>query len=153
MTLKSNISKVSLVFSLFFVVSCLKTVQPVGYTFDDKMVEKIISGESRKAVVEQFLGSPSATSTFGSEIWYYISRQYQKKAFFKPKLISQKIIAIEFNDEVVSSIKQYTEEDAKNIAFVKDATPAEGHDVTLAGQLLGNIGRFNSKGRKVPGEP
>ena len=71
----------------------------------------------------------------------------------KPKLINQKIVAIEFNGPVVESIKTYTKEDAHNIALIKDATPAEGHDIGVANQLLGNIGRFNSKGHRAAGEP
>lgn len=153
MTLKPIFSSILLVFLLFLVASCIKTVQPTGYTFDEKRLEKIVPGESRQTVVQQFLGSPSSRSAFGKEVWFYISRQYENKAFLTPKLISQKVVAIEFDGDVVSSIKTYTKDDVQNIKLVKDATPAEGHDIGVASQLLGNIGRFNSKGHRTPGEP
>ena len=153
MTLKSFISAAFLVFFSLMTASCFKTVQPVGYTFDETLLDKIIPGESRRSVVEQFLGSPSSKSDFGTETWYYISRNYSVQAFLKPKLVKQRIVAIEFDHEVVSAIHKYNTEDAKNIRFATEVTPAEGHDVGIAGQLLGNVGRFNSKGRKGPGEP
>lgn len=153
MTSKLRISSIFLVFLLLFTTSCIKTVQPIGYTFDEKMLEKIIPNESSQAVVQQFLGSPSSKSVFGKETWFYIAQQYENRAFLKPILVSQKVVAIEFDNQVVSAIKTYTANDVKDVELVKDATPAEGHDIGIAGQLLGNIGRFNSKGRKAPGEP
>jgi len=143
---------------LFMVVACIlsgcfKTIASAGYTFDDTAIQKIIPGESRQSVVEQFLGSPSTKSDFGTETWYYMARRYSYQAFFKPVLVEQRVVAIEFQNGVVSAIRKYATSDAKDITFVRKKTPAEGHDVGIAGQLLGNVGRFNSKGHKVPGQP
>lgn len=153
MTLKSFVSAIFLVMFSFALTACFKTITTIGYTFDDTVLEKIIPGESRQALVQQFLGSPSTKSDFGAETWYYMARSYSSQAFFKPKLVEQRVVAIEFQNGVVTSIHKYSTNDAKDIAFIKQVTPAEGHDVGIAGQLLGNVGRFNSKGHKVPGEP
>lgn len=131
---------------LFFSLGgCIKTLKQVGYTIKSEDVTKIKPNKTRKAFVKKLLGSPSATSKYGDETWYYISTTYEYKAFLDPKIKEQDIVAVAFNgDHTVSSVKKYNKDDAINVEISQDATPTEGHDDSIIGQLLGNVGRFNS---------
>lgn len=130
---------------------CIRDVQAVGYTLDDKALKEIIPGESTKEQVQAVLGSPSSISEFGQLTWYYISSEYERKAFLKPKLVSQSIVAVTFDEETVADVKRYSKDDAKAISMVKDTTPTEGHDMGIINQLLGNVGRFNTDSNRTPG--
>lgn len=130
---------------IFCVSGCIKNVTNVGYTFKRESLNSIESGVSSQMQVFQLLGSPSARSSFGSDIWYYISTEYEHVAFFDPEIKKQTVFAIRFDEGgTVSDVAEYTEEDAKNVAFSKDSTPTEGHDLGVVEQLLGNVGRFNN---------
>lgn len=125
--------------------ACVKNTDLVGYTFKSEKVGQIKAGISTETTVRAILGSPSVTSTYGENSWYYISTEYESVAFFKPKIKSQKIVAISFDgNQKVSDVKEYSAKDAKDIALISDITKAEGRDVGIAGELLGNVGRFNS---------
>ena len=67
-------------------------------------------GEDSKSTVTEKLGSPSATSTFDANAWYYISQTTDRVAFYKPRVIKRDVVAIKFNpaDEKVASVDTYT---------------------------------------------
>lgn len=146
-----NIGSLGLLIAALFTFSgCIKTVQNVGYTFDEKEVESLEAGTTRKVSVEKRMGSPSAKSTYGDETWYYISTEYESIAFLKPKVKNQSVLAISFdNDETIKEIKRFSKDDIQNIKLSGDYTRTEGHDVGMLGQLLGNVGRFNTDRRDM----
>jgi outer membrane protein assembly factor BamE (lipoprotein component of BamABCDE complex) len=125
--------------------ACVKNTDLVGYTFKSENLEQVKVGKANQNVVRMILGSPSVTSTYGDNIWYYISTEYETIAFLKPKIKHQKIVAISFDKNLkVSEIKEYSGKDAQDIGLISDITKAEGRDTGIAGELLGNVGRFNS---------
>ncbi len=141
--------KISIFFSALLLVlpGCIKTTKMVGYTFENKEVKDLNPGTTSKDDVFKILGSPSAVSMYGNETWYYISAEYQSIAFLDPKVKKAKVIAIEFGkNNVIDTVDNYDQDDFANIDVVKDYTKTEGHDVGILGQLLGNVGRFNSEG-------
>lgn len=130
---------------LFSLSSCFKEVHNVGYKFSDTDISKIIVGKTSKDFVITTLGSPSTKSDFGKDTWYYVYSKYESKAFLQPKLKNRRIMVIEFADNnIVDNIKNYTEADARKIAFSKDETKIDGRDTGVIQQLLGNVGRFNA---------
>jgi outer membrane protein assembly factor BamE (lipoprotein component of BamABCDE complex) len=100
-------------------------------------------GEDSKSTVTEKLGSPSATSTFDGNAWYYISQTTDRVAFYKPRVIKRDVVAIKFNaaDEKVASVDTFTLKDGKVIAYNGHETPTRGREMTILEQLLGNVGR------------
>jgi outer membrane protein assembly factor BamE (lipoprotein component of BamABCDE complex) len=130
---------------LAFSCGCVKNITTSGYNFDESTLARLLSEESTKPRVQRLLGSPSATSDFGQETWYYIHREFESVAFLPPKLKSQHVMAIRFDESgKIVSAKKYDEANARNILVSKEITPTEGHDLSMVEQLLGNLGRFNS---------
>lgn len=144
-----KISKIALILLISASLGgCIKTVKNVGYNPEIDKINKLVVGKTRQAIVKRELGSPSAVSTYGNETWYYISTEQEHTAFLKPKIKSQKVIAIEFNpNQTIANISRYDEKDARNIKISKDVTKTEGHDEGVLGQILGNVGRFNTDRR------
>ncbi|PXA91912.1 outer membrane protein assembly factor BamE [Caulobacter sp. D4A] len=100
-------------------------------------------GEDSKSTVMEKLGSPSATSTFDNNAWYYVSQTTDRVAFYKPRVIKRDVVAIKFNaaDEKVASVDTFTLKDGKVIAYNGRETPTRGREMTILEQLLGNVGR------------
>ncbi len=143
--------EISLCFFLCFLCfGCIRNTDLVGYTFKNKDLSTIKPGKTSQQEIINLLGSPSTYSTYGNNSWYYIATEQESIAFFSAKIKQQKIVEITFDKKnIVNDVKEYSEKDASKIKIVNDKTLTEGHDIGIMGQLLGNIGRFNSE----PGKP
>ena len=122
---------------------CTTSKDVRGYIFDEELASAITPGVDNRQSVQDTLGSPSTTSDFGPQVWYYISRDTKKRGFFAERMTDQKILAIAFNDagEVVS-VKRYGREDARRVPIRPEKTPVRGRTLGFFKQLFANIGRF-----------
>lgn len=133
-------------------VGCTTERQTRGYIFDEEVAATLAPGVDNRRSVTSTLGSPSATSGFGPEVWYYVSRRTRKKAFLEERPIDQTILEIRFDDGgTVDNIKRYSLADANAIDPRDAETPARAKTLTFFEQLFSNIGRFAGPGG--PGGP
>ena len=88
-------------------------------------------------------GSPSATSTFDPNLWYYVTQVTERIAFYNPRVASREVVALNFDkdNERVLAVNSYTLKDGKVIAFNGRETPTRGRELTILEQLLGNVSR------------
>lgn len=120
---------------------------PHGYIRDDEALKTIKPGMTTKDQVQQAMGSPSSTSTYGTLTWYYISTVRSTRSLLPAKIAEQNVTEIDFNGGgVVSDVKQYTLADGKKVDMVKRVTPTEGQQLGFFEQMLSNLGRFNKEG-------
>ncbi len=119
-------------------------VEHRGHITDHLPLEKLVAGQTTREQVQEWLGSPSSTSTFGEETWYYISTKLQQSTFSDSYLLENQVIALIFDEEgVLQSVASDQAENPRHIAFAEESTPTEGNEITVIEQLLGNLGRFN----------
>jgi outer membrane protein assembly factor BamE (lipoprotein component of BamABCDE complex) len=113
-----------------------------GFQAVDADPKDVKAGEDTKSTVRAKLGTPSATSTFDSNIWYYVNSVSSRVAFRRPKTISRNVTAISFNkeSEVVEHVDRLTLKDGKVIAYNGRETPTRGREMTVLEQLLGTVG-------------
>lgn len=112
-----------------------------GYVPDDEKVATVSQGTDTRDTVQEKLGTPSSTATFGDPTWYYISTEQERYAFFKPDVTKRQILAIQFADDgKVNDIRKYGIEDGQVIALVDRETPSRGKEMTFLQQLFGNMG-------------
>jgi len=100
-------------------------------------------GTDTKSTVRANLGSPSATSTFDPNVWFYIDQVKETVAFRKPVTTRRDVTAIKFDkdSEQVVSVDQLSLKDGKVIAFNGRETPTRGRELTIIEQLIGSVGR------------
>lgn len=121
-----------------------------GHNPEQSDFSQIIKGQSREEDVEAVLGSPTTKASYGENIWYYISTRKETRGFLAPEITEQKVVAIVFDEEkTVKDIQEYLKKDGKPVELVEKTTPAEGRQLGIVEQLLGNFGRFNAPGRSV----
>lgn len=125
--------------------ACTPTIDNHGHRFDADMAGAIVPGVTSKQEVAQLMGSPSALATFEDNQWYYVAQKTERKSFYQAQITDQQVLAITFGDDgLVSNVERADLAQAEDITPVTDVTPTSGNELSLAQQLLGNIGRFNS---------
>ncbi|MDZ4381915.1 MAG: outer membrane protein assembly factor BamE [Parvibaculum sp.] len=130
--------------------ACTPVVQERGYIFDPADLDKLQAGSSKEQV-RTVMGSPSTVSTVDGEAWYYISSKFETVAFYPPEEIERTVAAVYFDKtDVVQQIAYYGLEDGQIVNFVDRKTPTRGKELTILGQLFGNLGRFNNPGAGIP---
>ncbi|MFN3514563.1 MAG: outer membrane protein assembly factor BamE [Phenylobacterium sp.] len=113
-------------------------------------------GTDTKSTVRASLGSPSATSTFDPNVWFYVDQVKERVAFRRPVITSRNVVAITFDkdSEVVRNVDTLTLKDGRVIAFNGRETPTRGRELTILEQLLGNVGRgtmLPNQDENIPG--
>jgi outer membrane protein assembly factor BamE (lipoprotein component of BamABCDE complex) len=108
-----------------------------GYVVDEQTLALAPVGSSREQVMLS-LGTPSATATFDTEVFYYISQKRTRiAAFAKPKLVEQNILAVYFNTEgEVDRLANYKLEDGRVVDMLSKTTPTGGAEKTFLMRLL-----------------
>ena len=135
------------------VSGCVSRLDTRGNFPDPDRVEEIKPGEQSREEVEEILGSPSAVTAFGSDTWYYISKQTETFAFFEPKVTERQVVVIKFDkDGKVTKVEKVGLEESKKVTPVERTTPTHGNKMTVIEQLVGNLGRFRKKQSKKPPE-
>lgn len=130
--------------------ACSPIVDARGHNTTPEDFKQIIIRQSTAEDVRAILGSPSASSSFGEETWYYISQRKETKGPFAPKIADHHVYAIRFDaNHVVADISEYSKEAGKPVTMVEKTTPAEGNQLTFTKQLFGNFGRFSAPGRGI----
>ena len=117
--------------------ACTPVVSQRGYLADPATEATIKPGTDTQTTVEERLGYPSTTATFGGETWYYISATEKQVAFFTPTVLRRQILAVYFDkDNRVTGMRHFSLKDGHVIAFESRETPARGRELTFLQQLL-----------------
>ena len=122
--------------------ACMPISTYSGFQAIEERPADVKVGEDTKSTVSAKLGTPSATSTFDPNTWFYISQLTDRVAFYKPRVAKRDVVAINFDKatEKVASVNTYTLKDGKVVAFNGRETPTRGREMTILEQLLGNVG-------------
>jgi outer membrane protein assembly factor BamE (lipoprotein component of BamABCDE complex) len=126
-----------------------------GFQAIDANPKEVTVGTDTKSTVRAKLGSPSATSTFDPNVWFYVNQVKERVAFRKPRITARDVTAISFNkdSEQVESVNNYTLKDGKVIAYNGRETPTRGREMTILEQLLGSVGRSGMLPQEDEGVP
>jgi outer membrane protein assembly factor BamE (lipoprotein component of BamABCDE complex) len=112
-----------------------------GYVLDEKALEQIKVGASAEQVI-LVLGTPSTTSTVGSQAYYYISQKIsQPFLFMEEKITDQRVVAIYLDkNNKVERIANYGIKDGKVFDFISRTTPTGGQEGSFIASLFRRLG-------------
>ena len=118
-------------------IACTPVTYERGFLSDPALEATIQKGADTKATIQERLGYPTTSATFGDETWYYISSRERQIAFFQPTVQSRNILAVAFDKEgKVSELNRYTLRDGNVVSFETRQTPARGREMTFLQQLF-----------------
>ena len=126
------------------VAGCAQKTTTRGNLPTEAKLSQVTVGVHKKNDVRTLLGAPSTIGTFEDSVWYYIGRHTTQFAFFREKIVEQKVIVVFFDDQgLVEQIEVFDKDDLREISLIERKTPTAGHSLGFFEQILGNIGRFN----------
>jgi len=146
-----NLTIVFLIYTIAFgITSCSKTeIKNRGYVTKFSDFSQIKVGSSTKNDVIQSLGSPTTTSIYGDETWFYLGKEESKETFFRPETKSYDAYEITFDKAgVVSALNKKDKTALKEMEAEEDYTKTSGNEITVWQQLFGNLGKFNPASRQ-----
>jgi outer membrane protein assembly factor BamE (lipoprotein component of BamABCDE complex) len=122
--------------------ACSPIVYHQGFQVVDVRPADIKVGTDTRSTVLQKLGSPTTTSTFDKNVWFYMSQLRSATSYYLPKTIQRDIVAISFDPatEQVKAVNSFTLQDGRVIAYNTHETPTRGREMTVLEQLIGSIG-------------
>ena len=142
----------------FVASACAAVENNRGYVPDADALQSVMVGMDNKGTVAQKLGNPSATATFNSDTWYYISSHDVQTAFFATRSTERNIVAVAFaQNGQVASVKHYGLTDGRLVDYETNETPTRGRELTILQQIFnavpGNVGVPQRDQEQGPGQP
>lgn len=108
-----------------------------------EQIKDISIGVHSRADVQALLGSPTSSSAFGDQSWYYISAQTRVRPMQHLGISDPETVAVDFDERgVVKEVRVLTEADMNRVSMVSRITPTPGNERTLMQALFGNVGRI-----------
>lgn len=124
-------------------VGCGGRINTHGDKLDSDRLAEVVAGQHTRDDVAAILGSPSTTSAFDGESWYYISNRTETLAFLAPEVTEQQVVVVKFNDVgIVTNIDTLGLDQGRDVEIVDRETPTVGNDISILDEFIGNIGRF-----------
>lgn len=132
--------------ALVLATACEPVRRTHGYAPRPAQLAEVTVGTDTKAEVAGKIGRPTTQGTFDGDEWYYISRSTESRALRDPRVISQEVVVVSFDEDgVAQAVDSYGLEDGRVVNLVTKTTPTRGKRLTFLQQLLGNVGRFSSE--------
>jgi outer membrane protein assembly factor BamE (lipoprotein component of BamABCDE complex) len=129
--------------AILFTGGCAEQITKHGQLFRESDLTQITPGMMQEQV-KLALGTPTSTTTTGSgQVYYYISSTMSQTAFFTPKEVDRKVVAVYFNETgTVDRVANYGLKDGKIFDFISRTTPAPGgNEDGILKQLFRNLGQ------------
>ncbi len=145
--LQNRMKKILLALTvLCFIHACAPISATRGHLIETQDIEKIEKGSTTGDQILSIFGTPSSRTLFDENVWLYIGKKTERYAFFRDKVIEQRVLLVEFDDDnIVRDYAILTAEDMEDIRYVEKITPTAGDELTIIQQLVGNIGRFQKQ--------
>jgi outer membrane protein assembly factor BamE (lipoprotein component of BamABCDE complex) len=134
------------ILALALMAACAPTSSYQGFQAIDKTPADVKVGEDNRTTVLAKLGTPTASSTFDKDTWFYMTQVSSKTAFYHPHVTKRDVVAISFTKgaDQVAAVDTYTLKDGRVIAYNGRATPTRGRQMTFLEELFGNIGTVSA---------
>lgn len=127
-----------------------------GYIADEVQPNAIKPGDDTRSSVLAQLGSPSTEGLFDTDTWFYISDIQERFAFYKPKVVNRRVVAIRFGeDDAVDEVVEYSAADGQIINYAARETATRGRELGFWEQIFGTVGavRLPNTNEATPGNP
>ncbi len=126
---------------------CARVRTHQGYLVDNLLVDSIQPGIDNRQSVEGTLGRPTFVSQFGTQDWYYVSRDMRQLAFANPKAKEQTVMRVRFDTAGnVVGIDKAGLDKVADISPKDGKTPTLGRERSLFEDIFGNIGAVGAGG-------
>ncbi len=122
--------------------ACAPVTRYQGYQAVDEKPTAIKVGTDTQVTVRSAYGSPTATSSFDPNVWYYITQTSDQFGAYRPHIRTRDVVAVTFDKSsgLVTSVDTFNIANGRLIAFNGRETPTVGRELSVIEQLLGTVG-------------
>jgi outer membrane protein assembly factor BamE (lipoprotein component of BamABCDE complex) len=118
-----------------------------GYVADPVLTSAITPGLDNRESVERTLGRPTFMGQFGSNEYFYLSRETRQLAFARPRATEQQVLRVSFDAKGnVAAVDRTGIELVKRLSPNGDKTPTLGRERSFFEDIFGNIGSVGAPG-------
>lgn len=143
--------RIAAIAGLAMLAGCSSIKEHRGYISEQALITAIQPGIDNRQSVQGTLGTPTFTSQFGRETWYYIASTTSQKPFTTPKIRQHTVLAIQFQPSGdVASATFSGMDKVVHLHPDHDHTPTLGRNRGFFQDLFGNIGQVGSFGAGAP---
>ena len=122
-----------------------------GYVVDPLLTNAITPGVDNRESVEKTLGRPTFVGQFGTNEYYYVSRETRQLAFAKPRPVDQQVLRVRFDAAGnVAAVDRTGLELVSRLSPEGDKTPTLGRERSFFEDIFGNIGAVGAPGAGAP---
>ena len=122
-----------------------------GYVVDPVLTEAIAAGIDNRESVEKTLGRPTFVGQFGTNEYYYVTRETRQLAFANPRPVAQQVLRVSFDGAGnVTAVERTGLENVVRLNPIGDKTPTLGRNRSFFEDIFGNIGAVGAPGAGAP---
>jgi len=142
---------IPLVLLIVLLAACSPQIDNHGEHLEADRLALVRPGVQNRDDVARLLGSPSSTSPFGEDTWYYISDVVETRSIFDREVTERQVVTIRFDPQgIVREVDSFGLEKGREVELVERETPSFGESMSFLNQLMGNLGRFNREETNQP---
>ncbi len=136
-------NSISVVTLTAFLSACSSNVHYQGKKVEEEDLSQLKTGLHNKQDVARILGSPSTTTGFSDDKWYYVSKTTEAVSFLKPDVKDQQVLALKFDQSgLLREIEEHDITAGKEVDYVERVTSTAGQQKSFFQQVFGNFGRM-----------
>ena len=141
-----NNFKLVIIFLIFILSSCSKTIQNNG--FSEKKIENfdIKIGETSKKYLMTNYGPPIFQNVFNNNVIYYVSHSTSYKTFDKRKTEKLSVLEITLdNKNIVQKIKKYSDKDSFDLIVANEQDDKDINMISFWKDIVNALRRTNTE--------
>ncbi|MDR0423236.1 MAG: outer membrane protein assembly factor BamE, partial [Rickettsiales bacterium] len=125
---------------LLLLTSCITSNK--GKILDNDDIERLNVDLTSKDNVIRTIGFPSFVSDFDNNRWVYYSYKIKKFLFFKPDLEDQRVLVLDFEDNILKKLSLYNIDTNGYEPLENSITTSIENDTGVIEDIFGNIGQI-----------
>ncbi|WP_139291364.1 outer membrane protein assembly factor BamE [Paracoccus sp. SM22M-07] len=125
--------------------ACAPVYRNHGYVPPDLELAEVVVGQTTMDDLPGLIGRPSAQGLLTGSGWYYVGSRWRRYGAAPSREVERQVVAVSFTPEgVVSNIERFGLERGRVVTLSRRVTEGSITEVSLIGQLLGNLGNFQA---------
>lgn len=125
--------------------ACSPVYRNHGFVPPDIDLAQVVVGETTMDQVPTLIGRPSAQGLLTGSGWYYVGSRWRHYGPLEPQEVNREVVAISFDSQgVVRNVERFGLERGRVVALSRRVTDTSVTEISLIGQILGNLGNFQA---------
>lgn len=125
--------------------ACTPVYRNHGYVPPEMDLAQVQVGQTHMDDLPGLIGRPSAQGLLTGSGWYYVGSRWRDYGAAPSREVDRQVVAISFAPGgTVSNIERFGLERGRVVTLSRRVTEGSVTEISLIGQLLGNLGNFQA---------